>query len=94
MGDKASTLIGQKPRFLYFAITLLGLYALTAWVGFQLLQPHYVPVVASQSDGLFQYGTFDSTIEWWQYLFFALYNVAVWVGAYSIAARIVPKFFS
>lgn len=89
----------QKPKFLTFVITLFGLYLSIAWVlftiggGFVLLQPQAQPLTSSQ--GLtYVYPMVVYVTEWWQYLFFGLYNVAVWVGAYFIAARIVPRFFS
>jgi hypothetical protein len=82
----------QKPKFLTFAITLLGLYLLTAWAGFALLQPQPVPFFTSA--GLVGFGGYSYVTEWWQYILFALYNLGIWVGAYVVAARVVPKFFS
>jgi hypothetical protein len=82
--------LGQpKPRLLTFAIVLVGLYVLSGWAGVALLQPRAQPFFDSLGIG----GTIY-VIEWWQYLLFGLYNVAVWMGAYFLAVRIVPRFFS
>ncbi len=88
--------VRKKPSFLSFALTLFGLYVLTAGAGLLLLQP--LPqndLPASQSGLQWVYGGINNAVtEWWQYLLFGLYNATVWVGAYFIAARIVPKFFA
>lgn len=79
----------NKTKFLTFVITLVALYILTGWAGIGLLRPTPQPFF-----GTIGIGGAVSVIEWWQYLLFGLYNVAVWVGAYFLAARVVPKFFS
>lgn len=79
----------KKPKFFTFVITLVGLYILTGWAGIGLLQPTPQPFFGTVGTG----GAVP-VIEWWQYILFGLYNIAVWVGAYFIAAIILPKFFS
>ena len=88
--------VRRKPSFLSFIFILVGLYVLTLWAGLLLLRPLAPYLPASQSGSLqwIDPPGVNATTEWWQYLLFGLYNLAVWVGAYFIAARILPKFFS